>query len=650
MQEDIKRFLHVPFQELKRRFSLSRKKKRETRKMRVEPVALWLCVFVLLIHCINGHTFVQRPPVIKLGIYYNMSNPDISFDGVQLYAGAQAAVKELNDLQTVPGVTFELEYIPAATVSASNATSSVFAIVASDWYSSASLAQADAGFPVVGPRSLGDNVGVDSSYHMLSVRQPLSSESLMVLHNALNSEQTRSTAFVMVTRPFMNSSTFVSALASLSLPAPLEIALGSSPLDAASVLSQWSSGDPNNGNFVPTCGVFFTTQPDTSGILEAMYADLRFNMSQMRFYVVGPAAEGVWNSSSAGTAPFTRLRFVTSFSDPASGVNPLSQRYQSALSAWFADADMSALPADMTSRPLIRAPTYAGLEGYVGVRLVGETLSLMGLLNQTLFLEAVYRRRYLFLNDAMLGPFSDGCLIDSDISIPCSCNVGMRTAQLAMFSPTTGRAQHLPYDSYYDPNSVKLTEPVEECYLQLANLKFPLPFALWYDTLQVAMKAMSYHYNTDINHAGFASATYMPAIMQQRVNESLMAFEDRLYATRRPIAIIGDQFRTVHHHIANLYVSPTTEYIDADLQPATETSRYTWVMKPYLSELVHAVALHVADYYAARQPPVIFVGSDNAVGYRVAVQSLHTVQFAVEDGDATNVRHCCDVAAAECCG
>ncbi|CUG46971.1 GPI-anchored surface protein, putative [Bodo saltans] len=537
-----------------------------------------------------------------------MSNPDICFDGVQLYAGAQAAVKELNDLQTVPGVTFELEYIPAATVSAENATSSVFATVASDWYSSAALAQADAGFPVVGPRSLGDNVGVDSSYHVLSVRQPLSSESLMVLHNALNSELARSTAFVIVTRPLMNYSTFVSALANLSLPAPLEIALGSSPLDATSVLNDWNAGDPNNGNYVPTCGVFFTTQPDAAGILDAMYADPRFNMSEMRFYVVGPAAEGVWNSSSAGTAPFTQLRSVTSFPDPASGVNPLSRRYQSALSAWLAVANMSALPADMTSRPLIRAPTYAGLEGYVGVRLVGETMSLMGSLNQTLFLDAVYRHRYLFLNDAMLGPFSDGCLIDSDIAMPCSCNVGMRTVQLAMFSSTSGRTQHLPYDSSYDPNSVKLTEPVEECSLQLSNLKFPLPFALWYDKVQVAMKAMSYHYNADTRHA----ATYMPSIMQQGLNESLLKFENRLYATRRPIAIIGDQFRHVHHHIVNLYVSPTTEYMDTDLQPATEFSRYTWLMKPFLAELVHTVALYVADYYATRSPPVIFVVSDNA--------------------------------------
>ncbi|CUG92617.1 membrane-associated protein, putative [Bodo saltans] len=56
---------------------------------------------------------LERPSLVKLGMYYDMTSPEISFDGVQIYAGAQAAVKELNDNNVVPGVAFELEYIPA---------------------------------------------------------------------------------------------------------------------------------------------------------------------------------------------------------------------------------------------------------------------------------------------------------------------------------------------------------------------------------------------------------------------------------------------------------------------------------------------------------------------------------------------------------
>ncbi|CUG06518.1 Hypothetical protein, putative, partial [Bodo saltans] len=573
-----------------------------------------------------------------------MSNPDISFDGVQLYAGAQAAVKELNDLQTVPGVTFELEYIPAATVPASNATSSVFATVASDWYSSTLLIDAVksntlGNFSVIGSRNLLDTSYDNTSRSIIAMRQPLSSEYLMILHNALSSELTRSTAFVAVTRNAIDLSVFTSTLASLGLPAPMKILLPSGPADAALVLNAWSSGDPNNGNYVPTCGVFFTTQPDAAGILETMYTDSRFNMSQMRFYVVGPAAEGVWNATTLSpalrTAPFTNVRFITGFPDPESPTTPLALRYRSSLTSWL--SNMSALPTDMTTKPLIRGPTYAGFEGYIAVRSLGEVLALMPDINQTLFLQSLYRRRFLWLNDLTVGPFADRCLVASTTGLSCFCNVGMTTFQIGRISPTTGLQVRVPYASYYDPNVAVLTLPLDQCFLSSSNLKFPLTFAMWYDTMQVAMKAMSYNYNADTTRNIFASATSMPAIMLPKTNESLMAFEDRLYATRRPVVIIGNMFPSIHHHLLNMFVSPTTKYEDAPLSVATQYSRYTWLMKPFLAELVHTVALHVADYYATRQPPVIFVASDNAVGYRVAVQSLHTVQFAVEDGGATNI-------------
>jgi class 3 adenylate cyclase len=588
---------------------------------------------------------LERPPVIKLGMYYNMSNPDISFDGVQLYAGAQAAVKELNDLQTVPGVTFELEYIPAATVSVENATSSVFAMVASDWYSSAPLvdfvkSNTANNVSVIGARNLLHAAYDNASRAIVSMRQPLSSEYLMIIHNAMNSELTRSSAFVAVTRSTIDLSVFSTTLASLGLPAPMEIPLGSGSANVAAVLNTWIAGDPNNGNFVPTCGVFFTTQPDAVHILEAMYTDARFNMSQMRFYVVGPAAEGVWNatslSASLRTAPFTNVRFVTQFPDPESPTNPLALRYRTSLSSWLANTS-TVLPTDFATQPLIRGPTYAGFEAYIAVRALGEVLALMPDINQTLFLQSLYRRRFLWLNDLTVGPFADRCLVDSTSSLSCFCNVGMPNFQIGRISPTTGRQARVPYASYYDPNVAVLSLPLDQCFLARSNLKFPLSFAMWYETLQVAMKAMSYHYNSDTSKKIFASATSMPAIMLPKANESLLMFEERLYATRRPVIIIGNMFPSIHHALLNMYVSPTTAYQEVPLTEATQFSRYTWLMKPFLADVVHAVSLNIAEYYATRATPIIFVASDSSVGFTLAVQSLNTVQFAVEDGAASNI-------------
>ncbi|CUG92618.1 Hypothetical protein, putative, partial [Bodo saltans] len=195
---------------------------------------------------------------------------------------------------------------------------------------------------------------------------------------------------------------------------------------------------------------------------------------------------------------------------------------------------MSALPADLTVQPMINGPTYPALEGYVAVRWVGEVMSMMPNINQSLFLDAIYRRKYFWLNDVTVGPLSDHCLVDSTSDLTCFCNVAMNNFYIGRVSPTTGTAVYLPYDSYYDPKLVTTSLPLSQCYLQQQNLLFLMTFALWYEASQLSMKALSYAFNAASGSEAtmFASATYMPNIMQTLPNETLLTFEERLYATR----------------------------------------------------------------------------------------------------------------------
>jgi class 3 adenylate cyclase len=166
-----------------------------------------------------------------------------------------------------------------------------------------------------------------------------------------------------------------------------------------------------------------------------------------------------------------------------------------------------------------------------------------------------------------------------------------------------------------------------------------MTYALWYEASQMSMKALSYAYNaaSASDSSVFSSATFMPTIMQPLPNESMVTFEERLYATRRPVVIIGDEFPEVHHPIVNVYLSPTTSYEEPPLTVASEFSRFTWTAKPYLADLAHAIALHLAEWYANKAPPQVFIAAETDHGYRVALKSMHTVQFAVNEGGATNI-------------
>ncbi|CUG06711.1 receptor-type adenylate cyclase, putative [Bodo saltans] len=628
------------------------------KKVKAACLPLTSLVLLLVVLCSGSASgqALDRPSVIKLGMYFNMTNPAFSFDGVQMYAGAMSAVKELNDRNIVPGVTFELDYIPSNTIPAANVTDLVFATVASDWYSSQSLTSMIQNvsspayalqFPVIGSRNMYNSSYVNTtSRSILSLRQPLSAEYLMVLNHALNSEIARASAFAVITSPNIDFGFFTSTLVGLGLTRPMEIPLGtaSSP-NTTSVLNAWAAGDPRNINFLPSCGVFFTNQPDAARILTAMYKDARFNMGQMLFYVVGLAAEGLWNATvidptipaSDFTAPFRRVRFITSLPDPRSTSQPLAIRFRNSLNAWLASTNLSNLPVDMTTQPLVRAPTYPGLEAYMSVRWVGEIMSLLPSINRSTFLDAVYQRRYFWIDDATVGPMTDRCLINPNSDLRCFCNVALPTLQLGTISTATGQLVVQAASINYDPKIATKTIPISECYLRPADIQYPLAVALWNSQVQPAMRALSYAYNAVDGKEFFASATYMPTIMLPTVNETLTQFEDRVYFTRRPLVIVGNMFPAVNRGILNLYVIPTTDYEDAPMVTATRFSRNTWIFKPFLSELIHAVTLSLQEKFEAMPNPVVLVASDTSLGYLLAVKSLNTIQFAVEAGGATNL-------------
>ncbi|CUG71306.1 Hypothetical protein, putative [Bodo saltans] len=141
-------------------------------------------------------------------------------------------------------------------------------------------------------------------------------------------------------------------------------------------------------------------------ILEAMYSDARFDMQHMTFFASALTSESRWNSTSHGTAPFSRVRFVTNFVDPQSTTDKLAVRGRAALKAYLDTLIPSDLPVEYTAQPMLPTLSYPALEGYLAVRWAAEALSRMPSINQSLFLDAIYARHLFFIDGVTLGhPF-----------------------------------------------------------------------------------------------------------------------------------------------------------------------------------------------------------------------------------------------------
>ncbi|PHR97531.1 MAG: hypothetical protein COA68_12390, partial [Oceanobacter sp.] len=205
------------------------------------PVALVLLVVTLPW---ISTAALERPSTITFGFYQNMNDAILRFDGTQLYAGIKAAEKEVNEANIVDGVTFEFTYMKTATLSSPSATVTstaynasstpdLFGIVLPDWGSSTTMLNVGRNFfnstlPIVASRQLNDLSFANDSRYSASLRQPPSTEYLMMLHHALNSEDARCTSFAVLTRTFFNVAGIAPALELFGLPPAVMIPLGPS--------------------------------------------------------------------------------------------------------------------------------------------------------------------------------------------------------------------------------------------------------------------------------------------------------------------------------------------------------------------------------------------------------------------------------------
>ena len=612
---------------------------------------------------------LQRPPTILFGFYQNMNDAVLQFDGPQLYAGIKAAEKEVNEANIVEGVTLEFRYMrtatlasPAATVTSTaynaSMTPDLFGMILPDWASSQTMLNVGRNFfnstlPIIGARQLSDLAFANDSRFSVALRQPPSTEYLMMLHHAANSEDARCTSFAVLTRTFFNFAGIAPALAMLGLPPPVMIPLGANvfaPPNLTYVFDTWLRGGSTGST--PMCGLFFCTFDDAHYILSAMYNDPRFDVAHMTFFAAGLTSEGVWSSTLNGTAPFRQLRFITNFPDPNSTVAPLSIRYRAALAKWLATVNMTEVPADMKLLPFRSEPTYAALEGYMVVKWIAEILSSMPSINRTLFLDAIYKRRYFFVDDTSLGPLTDRCLVGAEDRLPCFCNAAVGTISMSRVDSSSGLAAALQLDAVQAPTTT-MDISLGDCYLTPALLRTPIVFGVWsplvntpaglavFSDFHRMMRLLSSAYNAGgRSPTTYQSATWMNEVMPYLSGESTAAYFARMHATRRTTVIVGDWFANVSAPVVNIIAAPYTLYEDAPLTTATAFSRYSWTLKPTLADLAHGIALNLRKVYdtaRAGRTPKVFVAAENAQGHRVAVASLHTVQFAVEGGGASNL-------------
>ena len=67
-------------------------------------------IALLLMYTVDAA--LERPPTIKFGMTHNMEDQLLVFDGTQMYAGAQAAMKEINEAGVLDGITLKMDHVP----------------------------------------------------------------------------------------------------------------------------------------------------------------------------------------------------------------------------------------------------------------------------------------------------------------------------------------------------------------------------------------------------------------------------------------------------------------------------------------------------------------------------------------------------------
>jgi hypothetical protein len=189
---------------------------------------LFTCVIVMLATTTLVHAGpLLRPSSITFGMSHNMIDSVLRFDGTQMDAGAKATENEINDADYLDGIVLNITWVPGASLisppttfeaTASSSESSYFGVLLSDWGSSETLAatirtQHNSQTPLIGARQLADSSFTNNSRYSLSLRQPPSTELLMMLHHAMNSEQARCSSYAIIMRSFFDISAVLPTLA-----------------------------------------------------------------------------------------------------------------------------------------------------------------------------------------------------------------------------------------------------------------------------------------------------------------------------------------------------------------------------------------------------------------------------------------------------
>ncbi|CUG88938.1 receptor-type adenylate cyclase, putative, partial [Bodo saltans] len=610
---------------------------------------------------------LQRPSTIKFGMTYNMVDQLFVFDGTQMYAGAQAALKEINEAGVIDGITLEMDHVPPGPLLSAVVTPTMvnftndpqyFGSIFTDWSTSASLAAVirstqhnNGTYPMIAARQLTDTGFQNDSRFDMSLRQPVSTEFLMMLHHSINSDTARCTSFAILSRVSIPTGALLPTLASLGFSS-VSINLGLNALasfNTSEVLDAWFAGSNNTGYYTPPCGLFFTLPSDAHTILEAMYTDSRFDMTRMAFYAAGVTSAGQWNSTLFGTAPYTRLHFITNFPYPNSTINPLAIHFRASLANYLATVNMTAVPTAMKQIPFLATPNFPALEGYLAVRWVANILAAMPSINRTLFMDAVYDRKMFWVDDVTIGPMTDRCLIDSMTDLSCFCNAGLSVLRVIQVSNLTG----YPVPTEGDSSLTSLTNPLDQCYLTPDRLRIPISFELWYPlgadaagqqalaNLNRVMAVLSTDHNNALTTPrAMLSATLMNNFVPFQPNESLSTYEQRVYVQHRPVIAIGAPWTNLTTPIINVISSPYTQFQDTPLTTPTQYSRNTWVLKPSLADLIHGIVLYLHDTFSVvvgerrGRTPTLLVAADSADALSLVVRSVNTVQWLVSGDDA----------------
>ena len=550
-----------------------------------------------------------------------------------IFRGVMAAQFEANKANAVPGHQLNATFYNIAGASVAELVALIGTISAdpttfgyllpffgvSDVLMNYSRLVQDVTHPIIGPIST--SLTLPSSLrHVLNLRPPITSEIFQMLSYALHS-RTHCTSFTVIASMIDNFQSFIDTIvgvfaAKTPYPTPLTI-LVASDVNASQLRNEFF-----NGSSYPYCVALFGSGAVVTTVIEALHEDPRFDHANTFFFALSNSDLGQFVSSAGSSVIFENLFITQLLPNPRDNSTALASTYQNAMAAYANSTNVSLTVADYN---------YFSFEAYVTTRMTIEVLRGMRVMTPSAFIDEVYTRTFVRVDDMVLGPLTDACP-SSFQSFPCFCNTAVSVMFMSRVNTTTGRATGVDDDySLGEFGLSTASKDLQSCLFDVSDINRPLNVIIFVDTnipasLQNAVSDFALTSLTAALYAnknslmdGLGRFRMVPLTTDTTNQHRVELLEARLV----PLCVSGSN--SYDYPVLNVFSNFTTMALKDPLI-GSSFSRYKLELQAVLADHIHSLASFLSVQVNSSSPIVVVAESVEQAA--LAEKSLNTFQLA----------------------